>query len=68
MHDIKYICKVPHGLLVRKAVGYTIHQRYFGYKRFAGGEAEALAAAIAYRDQLLEQAAAKDVGKILRAP
>ena len=63
MHDIKYICKVPNGLLVRKDVGYTIHQRYFGYKRFAGGEAEALEAAIAYRDQLLEKVAAEDAVK-----
>lgn len=68
MNDTKYIFKVPHGLLVRKAVGHTIHQRYFGYKRFAGGEDEALEAAIAYRDHLLDQAAAEDTGKILREP
>ena len=68
MNETKYIFKVQHGLLVRKAVGHTIHQRYFGYKRFAGGETEALEAAIAYRDQLLDQAAAKTQGKSTASP
>ncbi len=65
MHSMSNISKVPSGFLVRKAVGKKLYQKYFGHSRFAGGESEALDAAIAYRDQLLDQAAAEDTGKSL---
>lgn len=62
MHSMSHISKVASGFLVRKTVGNKVHQKYFGHSSYAG-EAEALSAAAAYRDHLLVQAAAVDVGK-----
>lgn len=56
MQSMRYISRVPAGYLVRKTVNGKLHQGFFGDARY-GDKGEALVAAQAYRNQLLEEIA-----------
>ena len=56
MQSMRYISRVPAGYLVRKTVNGKLHQGFFGDVRY-GDKSDALAAAQAYRNQLLEEIA-----------
>jgi hypothetical protein len=53
---MRYISSVPSGYLVRKAINGRLYQSFFGETRY-GDDEKALAAAIEYRDELLQQVA-----------